>query len=523
MIRRRLLLLSAALLPLPALAAAPAELRFVPGTAVTILDPVFSTANATVNHGYYLFDTLYAVDSKFRPHPQMAEGHDVSDDGLVWSIRLRDGLRFHDGTPVRAIDCVASVQRWARRDAFGQALAGAVESWEAPDDRTMRVRLRRRFPLLPDALAKPTGAAFIMPERLARTDIAKQVTEMVGSGPYRFVSDEFVPGTQAVYRRFDGYVPRQEPSDWASGGKVAKMERIIWKVLSDPSTAAAALQTADIDWWETVPPDLVPLLRASADLRVAPTDTTGYLPILRFNALQPPFDNAALRHAVLRTIRQQDYLALVGDGDDPSSIRECHSFFPCGTPFGTPSAPDPMADPASLEDGRKLIKEAGYHGERIFIINPTDVPTIAPLGEYTYDHLRKLGMDAVLVDTDFATMVQRRGNRGRPDEGGWNIFHTWNTGTSIANPIQNSPLRGQGPSGWFGWYSSAAIESLAQAWLAAPTENERVAIAARMQVLGMAEAPTVPLGQFFLKTAYRRDVTGIRPAPVPFPWGVQKG
>jgi peptide/nickel transport system substrate-binding protein len=521
--KRRTLLLSALALPLPARAARTTELRFVPGTPLTVLDPVYSTANATINHGYYVFDTLYAVDSGFRPHPQMAEGHDVSDDGLTWTIRLREGLRFHDGEPVRAVDCVASIRRWARRDAFGQALADAVASWEAPDDRTIRLRLRRPFPLLADALAKPTGPAFIMPERLARADIAAQVSEMVGSGPFRFEAREFVAGTRAVYSRFEGYVPRPEPGSWASGGKVARVDRVVWNVIPDASTTAAALQSGDVDWWETVPPDLVPLLRARSELRLAATDTTGYLPILRFNTIQPPFDNKALRHAVLRSVHQMDYLALVGGGDDPETVRECHSFFPCGTPYGTPSTPDPMAQPASVDEGRRLVLEAGYRGERIVVINPTDVPTIAPLGELTHDLLRRLGMNSELVETDFATLVQRRGNRGPAEQGGWNIFHTWNTGTSMANPIQNSPLRGQGAAGWFGWYGSAEMETLAQKWLAAPTAEDRSAVAARMQALGLADAATVPLGQFFLRTAYRSNVAGIRPAPVPFPWGIEKG
>lgn len=519
---RRSLLASLATVALarPAAAQGAAPLRYIPGSPLVVLDPVFSTANGTVNHGYHVFDTLYAVDSHFIPHPQMAEGHIVSDDGLTWEIRLREGLRFHDGEPVRSRDCIASIQRWARRDGFGQLLARATAEWQAPDDRTIRLRLTRRFPLLPDALAKPTGAAFIMPERLAQTPIGSQVGEMIGSGPFRFVADEYVGGTRAVYRRFEGYVPRQEASDWASGGKVAGFERIEWTTIPDASTAGAALQSGSADWWEIVPPDLVPLLRRHRQLRIEVTDNTGFLPILRFNTLHPPFDNAALRHAVLRAVQQADYLALLADPSDPASVRECHSFFPCGTLYGDASTPDPMARPASVEEGRRMIAAAGYKGERIILLNPSDQPTIAPLGEMTNDLLRRLGMNVELVTSDWATVVQRRNNRNPPDRGGWNIFHTWNTGASMSNPIQNLPLRGQ--AGWFGWYENAAMETLATAWLAAETREERVAIAAQMQVLGLADAPTVPLGQFFLKTAYRREVTGIRPAPIPFPWGVRK-
>lgn len=293
-------------------------------------------------------------------------------------------------------------------------------------------------------------------------------------------------------------------------------------MIPDASTAGAALQSGDVDWWEIVPPDLVGMLKTRRNIRVEVTDSTGFLPIIRFNALHPPFDRPALRHAVLRAVHQMDYLALVGDPSDPQSMRECHSFYPCGTPYGIASTPDPMANPASVEEARRLIAAAGYNGERIIIINPSDMPTIAPLGEMTHDLLKRLGMNSELLTSDWATVVQRRGNRGRPDQGGWNIFHTWNTGASMSNPIQNLALRGAGAAGWFGWYGNPAMEAMAAEWLAAETQEARLAIGARMQALGLAEAPSVPLGQFFLKTAYRREVTGVHPAPVPFPWGVRK-
>jgi peptide/nickel transport system substrate-binding protein len=509
-------------LAMPAIAQQSRTLRYVPNAALTVLDPVMSTANGTVNHGYHVFDTLYAVDRNFVPRPQMAAGHSVSDDGLTWTITLREGLLFHDGSRVRATDCIASLQRWMKRDAFGQSLAAAIAEWQAPDDRTLRLRLTRRFPLLLDVLAKPTGPAFVMPEHLARTDIARPIAEMIGSGPFRFLADEFMVGSRVAYRRFEGYVPRPEPSNWASGGKVARVERIEWQIIPDPSTAAAALQTGDVDWWEVALHDLVPVLARNREIVVDQTDPTGFLAVLRFNTLQPPFDNPALRRAVLRAVDQREYLALLGDVDDAGTVRPCHSFFPCGTTYGAASTPDPMTPPATIAEARKLVAAAGYRGERIVIINPSDVPTITPLGQMTFDLFCRLGMNAELVVSDWASVLQRRGNRGPIDQGGWNVFHTWNTGASMANPMQNSTLRGQGARGWFGWYDSPAMEAMAAAFLSAETAVERRSIAAAMQAKGLEDAPTVPLGQFFLKTAYRRGLTGIQPAPVPFPWGVAK-
>jgi peptide/nickel transport system substrate-binding protein len=261
--RRRTLIKAAAttLLPLPAIAQSNATtLRYVPQANLTVLDPVWTTAAVSGEHGYYVFDTLYAIDSKVQPRPQMAAGHSVSDDGRTWLIRLRDGLLFHDGTPVRAADCTASLARWIARDPYGQLLARFLDAWEAPDDRTIRVRLKQPFPRLLDALAKPVTPAFIMPERLAKTDPNTPVTEMTGSGPYRFLKDEFVSGHQVGYAKFDRYVPRDEPADWLAGGKRASFERAFWKIIPDPATAAAALRAGEVDWWEWALPDLIPML-----------------------------------------------------------------------------------------------------------------------------------------------------------------------------------------------------------------------------------------------------------------------
>ena len=255
--RRSALATAAAALAAPAIAQPTQILRITPGASLTALDPIWTPAGVTTGHAYHVFDTLYAVTKSLAVTPQMAEGHSVSDDGLTWTIKLREGLVFHDGEPVRSRDVAASIARWSRRDAFGQLLAKATESMVPVDDRTLAIKLSRRFPRLPDALAHPVAVAcFIMPERLAKTDPFVQVTEMVGSGPYRFLKDEFVSGSRVAYAKFDKYVPRAEPADYAAGGKRAYFPRIEWTIIPDAATAAAALQAGEIDWWEVAPADL---------------------------------------------------------------------------------------------------------------------------------------------------------------------------------------------------------------------------------------------------------------------------
>lgn len=521
--RRSLLAGAGAALAAPVLAqpAGARTLRFVPQASLTALDPIFTTASVTTGHGYYVFDTLYGVDKDMKPRPQMAEGHEVSDDGRVWTIRLREGLRFHDGEPVRARDCVASLVRWSKRDSFGQVLAKAVEGWEAADDRTVRIKLSRPFPPLLEALAKPTSlVAFIMPERLARTDAATQVTEMVGSGPYRFLKDEFVVGSRVAYAKFDGYVPRGEAASFTAGGKRALMERVEWQVIPDAATAAAALRNNEVDWWEFALPDLIPSLKRTNAITVNSGDPLGYISFLRFNHLVPPFDNQKLRQAVLSGIDQADYMRAV-NGDNVR-WRTCSSMFPCGAPYVTEAGAGVLRSPPDLVAARAAVKASGYAGERVVIINPGDFPSIGPLGEITADLLKRLGMNVDLQTMDWGTVGQRRASKATVEAGGWNMFHTWTPGVSITNPALNYYIRGQGQAGWFGWYDNPAMERLTEEWLLATTDAAQTQALAAIQKEAFAGVPVIPLGQYFPPTAYRNSLSGVLDGTNCYPWNVRR-
>ncbi len=497
-------------------------LKFVPQAPLTILDPHFTTANVTRAHAALVFDTLFSTDANLRPQPQMAEGHTVSGDGRLWTIRLRDGLRFHDDTPVLASDCAASMRRWAVVDGLGQLAAAAIDEWVGADDRTLQVRLKRPFPFLLDAMATATGnAPIILPARLAAVPPGRQGLEMVGSGPFRFVADEFNPGDRAAYARFDGYVPRPEKPSWNSGGKRVFFDRIEWMGLTDPATAANALQAGEVDWLEQALSDLLPMFRRNKDIATDRADPTGFCAVMRFNTLQAPFDKPLMRRAMLHAVDQADYMVPVTGGDS-GAYQLCHSLFPCGTPYGRRATPDPISEPANLDQARALIREAGYAGEKIVIINPTDFPSIAPFGQVTFEMMRKLGLNVELAETDWGSVLTRRNNRGPVSQGGWSVFHSWNNGSSIFDPVRNVALRGTGEKGWAGWYGSDRMEALVQSWLAATGADERQRIAAEVQGLAALDAPSVPIGQFYLDTAYRRSLSGIAPSPTPVPWDVRR-
>ncbi len=225
-------------------------ITFVPHADLASLDPVWTTADVTRNFSLAVYDTLYGYDAEFKGQPQMVEGYTTENDGKQWDLSLRDGLKFHDDAPVLARDCVATITRWAKRYPMGQALLARTDELSAVSDKTIRFRLKRPFPFLPEALAEPYCS--IMPERLAKTDAFQQIKEAVGSGPFKFVAAERVPGQRVVFDRNPDYIPRVsgKPS-FSAGPKVVHVDRVIWNFVQDPSTASAALTQGEVDWWRT--------------------------------------------------------------------------------------------------------------------------------------------------------------------------------------------------------------------------------------------------------------------------------
>ena len=509
--------LAAGGLAMPALAQGVPTLRFIPQANLTALDPVWTTATVTFNHAYYVFDTLYATDSAGAFRPQMAEGHTVSDDGKVWRFRLREGLFFHDGEPVRARDCAASVARWAKRDPFGQIMDRSVESYGAADDRTFEIKLKRPFALLLAALAKGDGPAFIMPERLAKTDAMTAVKEEVGSGPFRFVAAEYNSGSRVVYEKFDKYIPRQGPPDGTAGGKVAYFQRVVWNVIPDPSTAGAALQNGEADWWERPLVDLIPTLLKNPQIRAEVTDPAGRLALARLNCLQEPFKDVKIRQAVLAAVRQEDYMR-ASRGDDEKLWTTSRSLFPRNTPYYQDHG-DLM--PGSLDRARELLKASGYAGQTVVIINPTDFPDIGPLGLVANDALKKIGVNVELRESDWGTVVQRRASREPVDKGGWSIFHTTGPAPVYGSPVTSPLVRGQGERGWFGWWQNARAEELAEAWVEADDAAMQMKLAHELGRLALEQVATIPVGQFYLQTAYRTSVKDMVKGIAPFPWGIR--
>ena len=519
--RRFLAAVSALAAPRIARGAEAAVLRFIPQADLVVLDPVWTAAYVTRNHAMMVFDTLYGTDNAFRVSPQMVAGDTISDDGLTRDLTLRDGLLWHDGEKVLARDCVASIRRWGARDSFGQTIMAVTDELSAPDDRTIRFRLKRRFPLLLSALAKPgSNVCVMMPERLALTDPFKQVTEMIGSGPFRFKADEHIAGARAVYQRNVAYQPRADgTASFTAGPKIVHVDRVEWTVIPDAGTAAAAMQSGEMDWWDAPTFDLLPLLKQNAGLTVPPPDPMGFLGNMRLNHLQPPFNNPELRRALLGAVSQADYMAAAAG--DPANSRTGVGVFCPASPMASQAGMQVLNSPRDLTAVAKAVVASGYNHERTVLLIPSDFPVLKALGDVGADLLKRIGMNVDAQYADWGSVLQRLAKPDPVEQGGWSLFHTYWSGLDEFDPAVHTYIRGNGKAASRGWPSSEKLEQLRNDWLFATDLADRQRIAAQIQQQAFVDVPYIPLGQILPPTVFQRSVTDVLTGYALF-WNLRK-
>jgi len=487
-----------------------------------IIDPLFTTAYITRDHGYMVYDTLLATDSDFKIQPQMADVK-VSDDKLTYTFTLRDGLKWHDGAPVTAEDCVASLKRWGRADNMGQKLMDFTVSIEPIDAKSFALKLKEPYGLVLDSIGKPSSyTPFMMPKRMAETPAGQQMKEQIGSGPFKFVQAEFQPGVKAVYEKNADYVPRKEAPSWTAGGKVAKVDRVEWITMPDAQTAVNALQSGDIDFMENPSFDLLPVLKGNKDIKIETLNKLGFQTLGRMNFLHPPFDNVKVRRAALLALNQKDVLdALVGN---PEFYKICGAYFVCGTPLATEEGAGNLIKGGGIAEAKKALAESGYDGTPIVIMAPGDVVTLKAQPIVSAQLLRDAGFKVDLQATDWQTVVARRASQKPTKEGGWNMFFTNWVGADVMNPIANASIGGRGTKGgWFGWAENAKIEELKDKFARSGSPEEQKKIAAEIQKEAYEQVIYVPLGQYLAPSAWRKSLTGVLDGPAtPIFWNIDK-
>ncbi|BCG82818.1 MULTISPECIES: ABC transporter substrate-binding protein [unclassified Mesorhizobium] len=487
----------------------------------SVFDPIVSTATTTANHGMAIYDTLFALDTKLMPQPQMVGKWGVSDDKKKYTFELRDGLGWHDGTPVTAADCVASIRRWGQVDPGGQLIMARASDISKIDDKTFTIALKEPLGLVIDLLAKTAGPVpFIMREKDANRPATEQVNANIGSGPFKFNDPLAKPGASFTYDRNEQYVPRSEASDGFSGGKVVNVDRVIWDNIADQQTAFAALQSGEVDFLSSPPADLYPAIKSDPNLELEVLYKAGNVQFMRMNCLQKPFDNVKARQAMLHLIDQE---AMMRTTFPPEYLSSVTSIFGNHTPYSNDENTGWYKKGGDPERAKQLFQEAGYAGEKVIIIQPTDEAWNSNAAQLLAATLRKIGVNAELAPGDWAGQSARIRNKGPVESGGWSIFMTNASDFYFSNPAGNPVLSANGEEGWMGWPKSDEYEALRAKWADVETPEERKALARKMQHEYWNFVGLVLLGAVVSPIARRKTLTGLIGMPEETPmWNMRK-
>lgn len=502
------LLLGAAigLASLPALAQTK-TLRMVAHADVKILDPTFTTAYITRNFGYMVYDMPFGLDAKSVPRPQMVEKYSTSKDGKLWTFTLRPGLKFSDGSAVTAADAVASMQRWTTRDSIGRAMtAAAAPEWKALDARTFTLTLKEPFGMVLEGMSKPSAfPPVIMPERLAKMPTTAPLTEVLGSGPFMFKRDEWVPGNKVVFVRNPHYVARTDPPSALSGSKKPAFDRIEWLYLPDSNSAIAALKKGEVDYVEQVPPDYITPLRSDPNVKLGAAGS--YQGFIVMNQLHPPFNNPKVRQAVLKAVSQDRFTAAMGYPLD-MRVTYCPTFFICGGPHETAAGAEPYRV-ADVAKAKQMLADAGYKGEKVVLLVPSDVPYLNAEALMAAQTLRSIGINVDAQTMDWASISGRRSKRDAPEAGGWNMYVTVAGEFDVNSPISNAYLSAACGNGLPGWVCDKQLDELRAAWIKETVPAKRKVLLDAFQSRAYEAVPYINAGQYSPAFAARKELKGV--------------
>jgi peptide/nickel transport system substrate-binding protein len=483
-------------------------LKVVPHSNLAVLDPIWTTAYMSRNHGYMIYDTLFGTDADGKVKPQMVESWTESPDKRLWTFKLRKGLEFHDGKPVTGEDVIASLQRWGKRDAMGSALMQFVTKMDSPTPDTFRIFLGEANGFMIEALGKPSSnVPFIMPKRIAETDPFKQIEEHIGSGPYTFKRDEFKPGDKAVYLKNTKYVPRSEPPSGTTGGKVVYVDRVEWNLaLRDAQAQLSALQKGEVDIIEALGFDFYEAAKTDPNIQLPKYSNYGLQYMARFNHLHKPFDNPKVRQAVIAAFSQEAFLrAQVGVKE---LYKPCGSMFICGSPYGSLAGSD-LQMKSNMKKAQDLLKDSGYDGTPIVIMKPTDLASIQKLPDVAAQLMRQAGFKVDLQAMDWQTLVGRRAKKDAPDKGGWHMFLTAWQAFDVWSPIANPTTDTRGEkSTWFGWATDDKMVVLRDQFMRATDDVTKKKLADQMHARMFEIGTHAILGEYQQPMAARKNISG---------------
>ena len=379
-----------------------------------IVDPIWTTAYMSRNYGYMVYDTLFAMNSKGEVKPQMVDMHTVAADGLSIDFKLRDGLMFHDGAPVTSNDVIASIKRWGAKDAMGQKMT-CVKEMKATGDSTFTFMLNGQpvWSFKRSANHRPMCRSSCLRVSLQRRRVSKSLSTLVPA--LRVPERRVETGDKAEFAKFEKYVPRSEPGDGLTGGKVVHVDKVVWKVIRDQQTKMNALSKGEIDVIESPSHDLLPLMDKDPNIKLVDLNPFGFQYTFRYNHLHPPFDNPKIRAALLYAFSQKTSCKrLSATRPTTSSAKRCSS----AAHRWQASFEDKFE--SNFKKAREMIKEAGYDGTPVVLMHSADLAVLANLAPVAKSHGK--GWPQGRHVHGLANLVARRNKQDKPNEGGWNAF-----------------------------------------------------------------------------------------------------
>jgi len=488
------------------------SLDLVLESEAVILDPYATTAAITRTFGYHVFDTLFATAENGEIRPQMVDAWEMSPDKLTWRFTLRDGLRWHDGAPVTAADCVASLRRWMPKDPLGRMLAAAVAEMKAADARSFTLALKEPFPLMLDVLGKPNAVVpFMLPERLANTPGDKRITEVVGSGPFVFRADLWRPGDRMTLDRNPHYVPRAEPPDFLAGGKRPVVDSLVLRVMPDDATAANALVAGEVDYVQYVAFDQLERLARARNVELMGLGGIHmFQGNFRLNHASGPFADPAIRRVLWHLVDQAETLSAIGIPAE-FAVPDCKSFWMCGSPLESNAGTEPAR--FNVEAARAALKQTGYKGEPVVMLEVS-----ASISETACrvlaGHMREAGFTVDEQPMDWGTVLARRAKKD-----GWSLFGVYSNGVDMVSPLNHFYVA-SACADYPGWSCDTRIPALLTQFGRAEGLDARRAIAAEVQRIAYELVPSVMWGQFARPAAFRTRLKGLARSSFPIFWGV---
>lgn len=464
------------------------------------LDPMASTADLVGIVTQHMFETLYTFDKDWKATPLLAESlPEISADGKTYTIKLRSGIKFHDGSDMASDDVVASLNRWIKVASRGKQAASFIEKIEATDPSTVTIALKQPYAPLVSLLAFNNSAAIILPAE--KQD--EPMKEFIGTGPYMLKERKADQYIQLV--RFDGYKSREGESNGYGGARHQYLDEIRFVPVPDANTRVEAAVSGQYDYIDSLPVESFDKIKSSSATEPVVLKPFGY-PVFVFNTAEGLAKDVAMRKAIRQALSMEDMLAAAFGSTDFYTVDG--DIYPKNYVWSTDAGVEGNYNLADPEGAATAAKAAGYDGTTpIRILTSRQYEFHYKMAQVAAEYLKLAGFKVDMQVVDWATLTQRRADKGL-----WDIYITHSP--FLPEPALIGSLAPTSP----GWWDTPLRKQTVEAFSAEADPEKRLALWADVQKAMYEEIPYMKIGDFNGLTAKAKKVEGVDPAPWPYFW-----